>query len=109
MGNATRARERVSRKRLHDVLTLFINSDLRAKRCQDALNDLWGKWGACVCCNTTIALAAPVLWNGEGFVHAGHEKSEEVVPWDEVFLPGYRDSVAERLRQKQARDPLQVA
>lgn len=92
--------ERVPTMRLCDVLKLFIGADLRAGKHQKAMDDLCGVWGVCVACHTTIALAALVLWGGGGFVHAGHMKNGDAVPWDEVTFQGCKDSVAEKLRQK---------
>lgn len=67
---------------------------------EGVMNKLWGNWSACNGCHTTIALAARVLWDGKGFVHAGHIRGDDAVSWSEVTFPGYKDSVAERLRKK---------
>lgn len=103
MSIATGADVRVSPMRLCDVLSLYVDPKFRGRGWERALSELWGKWGICRSCNITIAPAAEVLWNGkkEGFVHAGHIRNGDAVPWDEVFLPGQSRSVAERLKLKE--------
>lgn len=96
--------KRVSTMRLCDVLELFIDDGLRAKKHQEAMDDLWGSWGVCVGCHVTIALASSVLWDGSGFVHAGHMENGDAVPWSKVTLPGYGGSVASRLERKKKRE-----
>ena len=109
MANATGVTERVSPKRLCDVLALFVPPNCRERKYERAMDKLWGDWCVCVSCHKRIAPAAPALWNGEGFVHEGCVRSGETVPWSEVALPGYGGSVADRLEQKKEREEVQEA
>lgn len=97
-------KERVPTMMMHDVLGLYIPPSLRGRKYEAAMNELWGDWGVCIGCQTTIVLGAPVLWRGEGFVHAGHIKNSDAVTWSKVTLPGRKGSVADRLRRKKERE-----
>ncbi|MFH1354409.1 MAG: hypothetical protein ABIH36_03915 [bacterium] len=97
--------------RLCDVLSLYVDPRFRGQDWERGLSKLWGEWGVCRSCNVTIASAAEVLWSGRGggFVHAGHIRNGDAVSWSEVKLPGDRDSVAEKLRQKKEREEAKEA
>lgn len=115
MSTATVAKKqgnRVPAMRLMDVLALYIDPELRGTAYECEMSRLWGTWGTCVKCHTCIAPAAEVLWDGEngGFVHAGHIKNGDAVPWSEVSLPGHSKSVADIQKEKEeARKAQKVA